>query len=185
MAAGLAAQSAKADLILGDTRTRVGAYDYNGGWKIYLDEFIGTGPWSILESAGVAVGASTGTAGAIRLHVETSFDGFAYADLDFTYFTVSYSATGHVSWDFNADGFHYFILRNLTDNVVMVDVTSGMGTQVVSLEVGKEYEVLGDITMLYGQEGKSFVELRIPAPAALPLLAAGGLLTASRRRRRE
>ncbi len=168
IAAGLAAGSAKADFIFADTEVEIFAYHENAPWA-YFEYFDGPGQWSIFVSGGgpdLAIASSKGTAKALRVEAETEILGWADACLDHSIFTVSEAVTAHVSWDFNVGGGDFF-LENLTDDVVMVDVTNGAGTQEVSLEIGKTYVARAEVTVSEPEEGKAFVELVIPTGEVL------------------
>ncbi len=188
MAAGLAAQSAEADFTFSYTYSSVAAYAYGGDGFATYDSFLGAGFWSILAedtaTGGFAAGASEGTALSIRLNADVTF-GTAYASLPVSYFTVTSDVTADVSWSFDV-GIGTVKLLNITDNIDLVNEDLGAGATTVSLEAGKEYSLSAAALAFGGIDGKAFVEIIIPAPpAALPLLAAGGLMTVSRRRRRE
>ncbi len=168
IAAGLAAQSAKADFIFTNSEVVVGAYHENAPWA-YFEYFDGAGQWSIFVSGGgpdLAIASAKGTTKALRVEAETELIGWANACIDHSVFTVSEAATAHVSWDFNVGGGNFF-LENLTDDVVMVDVTNGAGTQEVSLEIGKTYVARAEVTVGEPDEGKAFVELVIPTGEVL------------------
>ena len=191
MAAGLVAQSADADFSFTYSYVVAGAYDY-GGFGPYFDTFAGAGTWSVLaeDSSGgdFGAGVSSSTPLSMSFNAFSTGGAAAVAYTPFSYFTVTNDATADVSWDFDAGaaldlGFVY--LFSITDNIVLVNEVGGVGATSVSLEVGKEY-FASVIAFSFDEiKGKSFVEIVIPAPAAaLPMLAAGGLLV-SRRRRRE
>ncbi len=190
MAAGLAAQSADADFSFTYSYVLAGAYDY-GGFGPYFDVFVGPGTWSVLaeDSSGgdFAAGASTSTSLSMSFNAFSTGGASGVAYMPFSYFTVTSDATADVSWDFDAGaglGLGFVYLFNITDGIFLVSETAGAGATSVSLEVGKEYSAAVLAFSFDEIKGKSFVEIVIPAPAALPLLAAGGLATVSRRRRR-
>ena len=102
------------------------------------------------------------------------------------YFQVTEDTTVQLDWDFGA-------WDQVASKIQIIDLSGGgadylavggAGSANVSLTAGDEYLFVTESGGAVGG-GDSFGTMIIPTPGSLPLLAAGGLLTVSRRRRRE
>ncbi len=101
------------------------------------------------------------------------------------YFQVTTDTTVQLDWDFGAwdQGSSWIRIIDFSGGGADYLAVGGAGSANVSLTAGDEYFFQARILGFETGGGDGFATMIIPAPAALPLLAAGGLLTTRRRRR--
>ncbi len=184
MAAGLAAPQAVGDFALGSqpTGNYIGAAGGGGPFSIngFYDYSVTNDGYARAQASALSI-SGYATGGANEL-------GYVLHFLPVP-FQVTTDATATVSWDFTGDNDpgdklidSFITLDGPGGNLAFGDLNTLVGSVDISLLVGETYTFAG---IAFAHEGTSQWSIVIPTPAAaLPLLAAGGLL-ATRRRRRE